>query len=349
MAEIEVIVEPIASEDINWKAGSKLSAETFTRTTSDGGTQVVHKVSAQTIPMEDDGDMWVPFDISTLEELIISWINGTAPFLNKGKMIQVKMGGDSSLASLIGTNAQGKVVTELPWGDCMSMHPVGTIIPWMPGYFTGENSGFVRASFLTSELSEPSLVVACNTFLTPFGWRVCDGTAPNDPGSPIWDSAGKLVPLLIDERFLMGVSGPVTMDEGEEWEEDVWAAGFNGHHVHGILQHFLTVAELPPHHHSYEASTAVGTGLWSAETDYGPLEVDTEDTGEGLDHDHGFDGANLVTLLETHTLYNPWGVAYEVDVVKGTTWESVGDSAKETVGIDNRPKWLGVIYIIRIK
>jgi hypothetical protein len=345
---VDVIVEPIASEDINWKEGSKQSAETFTRTTSTGGEQVVHKVSALTIPLEDIAEMWPAYDISTIEELVVGWINGTAPILNKGNMLQVRMNLLNDLAGLIGTDSLGKVVTELPWGHCLSMHPVGSIIPWMPGYFTGTNETFVRADFLATELAVPSLVTACNNFLNQYGWWVCDGTAPfdSDPtlsDSPIWNAPGKKVPLLTDERFLMGVSGPVTIGEGQEWEEETWADGYNGHHIHGLAKVTMDALTLPHKHHLWPNLNLTNGIGWmyidDADALYDPYTSQPDLAPEEYDvfvHDHGWGGDNQMT-------------AFNDDVENGTTWESTGKLAKETQGIDNRPKWLGVIYIIRVR
>jgi hypothetical protein len=336
MAEIEVIVEPIASEDINWSDGSKQSAETFTRTTSTGGEQVVHKISALTIPLEDQ-TTWPPFEVTTVEELISGWLAGTAPIINKTQMLQVRMSLLNELAGLIGVNSLDQVITELPWGFCPSMHPVGTILPWMPGYFEGENADFVRASFLAPKISEPSLVAACNTFLSTggpggsdLGWRVCDGTAPNLATSPIWNAPGKYLPLLTDERFLMGVDGPVTIGEGEEWEEEVWAAGFNGHHVHGLQPVTMDANDLP---HKHDLTAAVGSLM--AGVDWTTMSTDPITDGREYTHDHGLGGANQV-------------MSFEDELLNGTSWESLGSGEKEMQGIDNRPKWLGVIYIIRV-
>jgi len=74
---------------------------------------------------------------------------------------------------------------------------IGSIIAWAGGYFTnGANGGF------TSVLG--NTIAAANAYLNPKGWYVCDGAELNLPDSPIFDGAGRYLPNLTDDRFLMG-------------------------------------------------------------------------------------------------------------------------------------------------
>jgi hypothetical protein len=78
---------------------------------------------------------------------------------------------------------------------------VGTILPWVSGYFTfasGTNTGH------TPILASADTVAAANTYLNPLGYYICDGSAVNVTGSPIWNAAGRYIPNLTDSRFLMG-------------------------------------------------------------------------------------------------------------------------------------------------
>jgi hypothetical protein len=70
--------------------------------------------------------------------------------------------------------------------------PVGSIIAWLHGYFgDGSNGSYTSVSM---ELSDE--------------WKECDGSALNDADSPIFNGAGRYLPNLTDDRFLMGdVSG----------------------------------------------------------------------------------------------------------------------------------------------
>ena len=77
--------------------------------------------------------------------------------------------------------------------------PVGVIMPWVSGYFTAStNTGH------TPVLASADTIAAANTYLNPLGYYVCDGSAVNVTGSPIWNAAGRYLPNLTDSRFLMG-------------------------------------------------------------------------------------------------------------------------------------------------
>lgn len=80
--------------------------------------------------------------------------------------------------------------------------PMGSIVGWCPGYFAdGSNGGFVAG------LGTVNTVASQNSFLNPFGWYVCDGAAPNEPTSTIWNAADRYLPDLTDSRFLQGDTG----------------------------------------------------------------------------------------------------------------------------------------------
>lgn len=77
--------------------------------------------------------------------------------------------------------------------------PVGIIIPYLGGYFTdGINGGF------TMVMAGANTVAAVNTLLNPSGFYVCNGALLNLGGSPIFDGAGRYLPKLTDDRFIMG-------------------------------------------------------------------------------------------------------------------------------------------------
>ncbi len=66
--------------------------------------------------------------------------------------------------------------------------PVGTICAYLPGYFVDGSNGTYTAVAMT----------------LPDGWYLCEGGAPNDALSPIWNSATRYVPNISDARFLSG-------------------------------------------------------------------------------------------------------------------------------------------------
>jgi hypothetical protein len=66
--------------------------------------------------------------------------------------------------------------------------PVGAIMAYLPGYFVNSSNGTYTAVAMT----------------LPDGYVLCEGTAPNDALSPIWNSATRYVPNISDARFLSG-------------------------------------------------------------------------------------------------------------------------------------------------
>jgi len=77
--------------------------------------------------------------------------------------------------------------------------PVGTIIPWIGGYFgNGSNGSYTRV------LGTANTIAAVNTLQNPNGWYVCDGTELNLASSPIFNGATRFLPNLSDSRFLLG-------------------------------------------------------------------------------------------------------------------------------------------------
>lgn len=74
--------------------------------------------------------------------------------------------------------------------------PVGSVVAWLGGYFTNaSNGGFTNVLGNTT--------ANANTYIGE-NWRVCDGTIPNDPDSPIWNNASRRLPNLTDSRFVRG-------------------------------------------------------------------------------------------------------------------------------------------------
>lgn len=279
MADILVTVEPIAFEDLGVKDGAEGSVEVFNRITSTGGTQAVHKISAKSIPLEDEDSVWNLYEIYNVEQLISAWMNGAAPIVDKGSYLQSRVNSGGTLKPIIGIDSQDKVVTTEPWNFCPSIHPVGAIIPWFPGYYEGvNNTTFNRADFLATPAEIPYLPTACNSFLQQYGWRVCDGGIPNDSRSPIWNNSARRVPNLLDGRYIKGHS---VLGDAE-----------NPTHTHSISDAVgcsLSLTQMPPHSHYlgftnnvYCTSNAdYGGGVRFVEWDTGPDRTTSISGGSG--------------------------------------------------------------------
>ena len=88
------------------------------------------------------------------------------------------------------------------WADAVSENGGavdGMIVAYCPGYFTdGSNGGFAVTGPAGNTVAE------INTYLNASGWYVCDGAAVNDGDSAIWSAAGRYLPNLTSDRFIMG-------------------------------------------------------------------------------------------------------------------------------------------------
>jgi len=118
--------------------------------------------------------------------------------------------------------------------------PAGLVLPFIPGYFgDGSNGSYTNA------LGAGNTVAEVNTYLNPLGWHVCDGTELNHTVSPIFNGAGRYLPQLTDDRFLMG-------------DTVVGAQGGSNTHFHTGPSHTHTG---PSHTHDISGnSTVVGGG-----------------------------------------------------------------------------------------
>ena len=146
----------------------------------------------------------------------------------------------------------------------ISVTPIGSIVAYNPGYYTaGGNVGFT-----TVGPAGPSVAQA-NAFL-PTNWRVCDGTALNDAGSPIWNAANRYLPDLTGSRFLRG---------------NLTAGGTGGGSV------TLVEANLPQHGHSINHDHASQTSL--------NVSANHQHT---IDHDHANQSSTTQSANHTHDM-----------------------------------------------
>jgi len=195
--------------------------------------------------------------------------------------------------------------------------PVGSIIAYVPGYFTnGNNAGF------TYRMVSANTVAAVNALLNPSGWYVCNGAALNDAGSGIFNGAGRYLPNLTDDRFFMG---------------DTVAGGIGGKnsndisHVHSTGNFTLTTSHIPSHSHTVTVNSGGAhthtfssvTGAANPEGDILPLReralspvsfsvsssgnhthtASAGNTGSGNAHNHGNTGSAGSSSLENRPSY----------------------------------------------
>ena len=197
MADITVTVEKIGVEDINFGTGGGTTNATFSRTTSTGGSQTIHKVTAKAIPIEDDNSYWTG---GNLEDWLDGLHEGNENLVANDTFIRATDHSGTSHVDIVKVNSDDKIeLGTLVSPRAYGFVPVGTIVPWIGGYFgDGSNGSY------THVLGSSNTVAAINSYLNDYGWYVCNGAALNDSDSPIFGGSGRYLPNLTDDRFIMG-------------------------------------------------------------------------------------------------------------------------------------------------
>lgn len=225
-----------------------------------------------------------------------------------------------------------------------SLPPVGSILPFIGGYFAdGSNGTFTNVLGNT--------VANVNALLNSSGWYVCDGAALNDASSSIFNGASRYLPNLTDERFLQGsttaggIGGSNTMIDHTHAHSLTVAA-----HTHtfsgtsaadGAHSHTGTTGtESTGHTHSMLADYGYGNGNYWTNSDAN--RSGTKQTG-GTSNTHTHTFSTSTSSTHTHT-YSGTTSGASASSISGTVGS--GSAATST---NNRPKYLSVFYIMRVK
>jgi len=222
--------------------------------------------------------------------------------------------------------------------------PVGTIVAYAPGYFAaGANGGG-----WTVIGPATNTVAGVKTFLAGTGWTVCDGTAPNDATSPIFNSAARFLPDLTGAIFIMGntVAGAVGGNAGNQFT--------------------LTATQLPSHNHAVTGAVTAGNAPHThAETlttgNSAVLDV-TEGSGGNLIRSfpitYAPGGTAVVvaarvpsgTVLVAEAHAHPVGGAITAATAPHTHADTFATSPAGTgTAFSILPQYLAAFYIMRIK
>lgn len=228
--------------------------------------------------------------------------------------------------------------------------PVGSIIAFSGGYFTASNNGGTYTDVLGNTI--PTV----NAFVSPNGFIVCDGTAPNDPLSPIFNAPGRFLPNLTDDRFLQGstTAGSVSLNQNTA---TVQFTSANISTTGGAATFNKTVMNTNQTAHSHTEGSFVagiranisGTGLymrqdatttWASEI-FAPMAATWASTT--LNYNVG-----IPVFGSTDTASVSWA---SNTVTTTFTNPSFNSTALNTSvqSIDNRPTYLSILYIMRIK
>lgn len=243
-----------------------------------------------------------------------------------------------------------------------SIFPEGMIIPWIGGYFTdGANGGYTR---VLGASNDPAGI---NALLNAQGWYVCNGAALNIPESTIYNGAGRYLPNLTDDRFLMGdnligvvggsnssahthvVGSLVNAAEAAHTHAGgTLAAGAVGDHDHLVGSY--TINNESNHVHSVDppgtttgtpsalieaGSTGINVATFNHTHD---VDIAAFNSGAGSAHGHDMSGFSGSAGGHGHSLSGATAAGSSHNhAISGNTGAA---SATE-----NRPAFLGVIYL----
>jgi microcystin-dependent protein len=206
--------------------------------------------------------------------------------------------------------------------------PVGCVVAWLGGYFTnGTNDDYQEV--LAGSISE------INDYVDGDGFRVCDGAEYNNATSPIFNGSGRHLPNLTDNRFIMGdnyCGGGRNGSGGDTSHNAINHNHIINHHHNVDIGQFnsgsttLSISQMPSHHHSVQHAEINTVSTDNAHKNVycwdGPG-YDTSDEGGGNAHNHKVNPPSTTT-----------------------GGSSAGNTG--TTQHDNRPKWLGCVYIMKV-
>ena len=243
--------------------------------------------------------------------------------------------------------------------------PVGVIVPFVGGYFGGStNGGFVNVLGNT--------IAAVNALMNPKGWYVCNGSAPNVVGSPVFNTASRYLPNLTDSRFIMGSTGAGTPGGTNDITH---SHTMNNHthtmaHTHDVAPAGVTSGGPSPGNTGNSAVTNVGTTplsidqlaahthpsgmVYNSGSNYSGFSDiawpvsrqqyhSTGSTGSSYGHTHS-QTVHAHSMDHAHSVYV--GNTTSGPASNGTTSQATGNTG--STSLSNLPQYLSAIYIMKV-
>lgn len=217
-------------------------------------------------------------------------------------------------------------------GSVSGTSPVGSIIPWVGGYFgNGSNGSFSNVLGNT--------VSAVNSLLNSSGWYVCDGSTIDDAASPIFNGSSRYLPNLTDDRFLQGSTSAGGIGGSNTMVDHTHTFSLSMAHTHTINHdHASATTSNDSHNHTWQVPTLTSGGSMiafnlSSSTASGNMVTSSSNVGSDT---------------HSHTLDLPAFSGTSGAASTSTVSGSVG-TGSEATSTENRPKYLSVFYIMRVK
>jgi len=234
--------------------------------------------------------------------------------------------------------------------------PPGIVVPWMGGYFDdGSNGSYTSV--------EDGSIGSANTFLDNYGWAVCDGSAKNDSDSHFFNGAGRYLPNLTDDRFLMGSTGNGSVGGSnvltDHTHTDTISASHNisasqGQHRH-YHDHASVATDYAGSHRHNNGVTQFGNPGSNDKQHYSAYQDSARSTPNAawVSWAGNFRGYTDYSSTHAHSVNVP-GIYSDYQTPSISVSGSVSISGSVGTGsaassTENRPKYLTCLYIMKIK
>ena len=332
---------------------SAIASATYAAASADALPNTV-AIGANNVPqVNSNANGWIPMPLGTTGREVAAGETATAIKTTLGLG---NVDNTSDLDKPISTATQ-QAINAIA-GLSQSPLPIGTVVPYIGGYFTDSaNGGFVAV--------HGNNAASINARYNILGMYVCDGAELNVPGSAFFDGPGRHLPNLTDDRFIMGSSSAGVfggLNETTHLHEFIHTHGIT--HTHGMAHthtmahvhwvHDVTLSwnQMPYHAHTHHNEvwanvsgssyrTSRSSGNWCNSVGHGGRgHIDTYPAGGDGAHSHGNTAGSSAANTGGSSAANTGGASVA---------KSGNPSANNTANItlDNRPKFISCLYLMK--
>lgn len=257
----------------------------------------------------------------------------------------VKVGSDMYIALAPNTNNQPphsswrKTVAMQDEASILNgMPPVGSIMAYIPGYFSNSSNGGFTSGIASNTIA------AANALLNPKGWYVCDGAALNLLAALYYNGEGRCLPNLTDDRFLMGDT--LCGGTGGTNSNNIAHTHTVAAHTHTTGNFTLTTSHIPSHNHSVTVNSGGnhrhGVYTEPAAGSVQQYTLKASNPGEAVGYTH-YAGEHS----HTATCGSVGGGSTHNHGSTGSAGSGNTGSAGSS-SLENRPRYLSCLYIVRV-
>jgi hypothetical protein len=211
MATITVTKGQIGVEDITFMSGGATTGETFSRATSTGGSQAVHKLSAKAIPVEDASNLMTGTNVEAALEDIIDGTDDIT--LNTSSVITAFSDGTNAIT--VPTNGMAAAVLMLGNSSTIAWFYLNAAPPGWKVLTTGQDT--VLGVKATAKSSGTATTDTANKLIDSGADFVTDAVAVGDVAYNTTDGTSALV-TVVDDLNTLTLASDAFPDGNEAYE-----------------------------------------------------------------------------------------------------------------------------------